>query len=221
MITPALFARFASRQDESFAAKVNAALRNQFGGHAVKKATRSERRPREPAARRACACRARPSPAPSSIFGASGDLTHRKLFPALYALAVRDLLPDRFAVVGVARTEMTDDEFRRADEGGRAAVRPRRVDEEIWERLAAGMRYVCDRLRRRRRRGRGSSTRSTELDAASAAPRGNRVFYLAVPPAAIATIVEQLGDAPRRRAGWTRLIVEKPFGHDLASAPAA
>ena len=98
-ITMALFARFASRQDESFAAKVNAALRNQFGGHAV-------HTPDGPAEERAAASEQAanplaeglrlprtPEPCAIVIFGASGDLTRRKLFPALYSLAVRNLLP--------------------------------------------------------------------------------------------------------------------------------
>ena len=93
VITLALFARFASRQDESFAAKVNAALRQQFGGHAVKAA--DEPRSEEPARARGCSLPRTPDPCALVIFGASGDLTRRKLFPALYSLAVRDLLPER------------------------------------------------------------------------------------------------------------------------------
>ena len=113
VITAALFARFASRQDESFAAKVNAALRNQFGGHAVKAAeARVWRRAAEPARGGACSLRRRPDPCILVIFGASGDLTSKKLMPALYSLAVRHLLPEKFGIIGAARSEETDDEFR-------------------------------------------------------------------------------------------------------------
>src|ERR687886_2597156 len=83
-----------------------------------------------------------PDPCVLVIFGASGDLTQRKLFPALYALAFRRLLPERFAIVGVARTEESDDEFR---ERMKEAVQEHGRDEfrtDVWERLADGMRYV-------------------------------------------------------------------------------
>src|SRR5205823_9460483 len=84
----------------------------------------------------------RPEPCAMVIFGASGDLTKRKLFPALYSLAVRQLLPEQFAVVGVARTEESDDDFRErmkaaGQEFGRDEFR-----DDVWERLAAGIRYV-------------------------------------------------------------------------------
>ncbi len=100
VITAALFARFASRQDESFAAKVNAALRNQFGGHAVKRpltSPRNDARCEENPLLEGLQLRRRPEPCVVVIFGASGDLAQRKLMPALYALAVRRLLPERFA----------------------------------------------------------------------------------------------------------------------------
>ena len=110
VITAALFARFASRQDESFAAKVNAALRNQFGGHARASASGSARDRAAGSDERAnpllegLPIRRRPEPCMLVIFGASGDLTERKLMPALYSLAFRRLLPERFAIVGAART---------------------------------------------------------------------------------------------------------------------
>ena len=122
-ITLALFARFASRQDESFAAKVNAALRNQFGGHAVK-AVDDEAGVEEPA-REGLRLPRTPDPCALVIFGASGDLTRRKLFPAIYSLAVRNLLPEQFAILGVARTEETDAEFRERMKEAVQRVRPR------------------------------------------------------------------------------------------------
>jgi len=84
-----------------------------------------------------------PDPCVVVIFGASGDLTKRKLFPALYSLALRRLLPEHFAVVGVARTEESDDDFR---ERMKAAVQEFGRDEfrqEVWDWLADGMRYVA------------------------------------------------------------------------------
>ena len=150
------------------------------------------------------------------IFGASGDLTKRKLFPALYSLAYRQLLPEKFGVVGVARTEESDDEFR---ERMKAAVQEFGRDdfrEEVWQGLADGMHYVA-----------GTADDGDDVfkhidDALAGLDRdrgtgGNRVYYLAVPPSAFETIVEGIGKH-RPSEGWTRLIVEKPFGHDLQSA---
>ena len=151
------------------------------------------------------------------IFGASGDLTRRKLFPALYALAVRQLLPERFGVVGVARTEETDDEFRErmkeaVQEFGRDEFR-----EEVWTDLAEGMRYVSTDFAEMDGEHRLVEVLN-ELDE-SRGTNGNRVHYLAVPPSVLETLVDAVG-ARRGTTGWTRLIVEKPFGRDLDSARA-
>src|SRR5919108_3225153 len=84
-----------------------------------------------------------PDPCAVVIFGASGDLTHKKLFPALYSLAYRRLLPERFAVVGVARTEDTDEEFKgQMKEAVQEFGRDEFVD-EVWETLVDGLRYVA------------------------------------------------------------------------------
>jgi glucose-6-phosphate 1-dehydrogenase len=159
--------------------------------------------------------RRKPDPCTLVIFGASGDLAHRKLMPALYALAFRNLLPERFAVVGVARSEASDGGYA---EEMREAVKQHARDEfreEVWERLAAGMRYVATDFADEAGQDRLAGVLN-ELDHAHGIG-GNRLCYLAVPPAAFPTIVNALG---RRRSpdGWTRLIVEKPFGYDLQSA---
>jgi glucose-6-phosphate 1-dehydrogenase len=161
--------------------------------------------------------RRRPDACILVIFGASGDLTSKKLLPALYALAVRDLLPENFGVVGAARTTETHDEFReRMKESVKEHARDP-FDEETWSKLADGMRYVTldfaddkgeDELK--------DVLTSLDEDRGTA---GNRVYYFAVPPSAIGTLVEEI--AQRRAAeGWIRLIIEKPFGHDLESAKA-
>ena len=156
-----------------------------------------------------------PDPCAFVIFGASGDLTQRKLIPAIYSLAYRRLLPQKFSVVGVARSEMSDDEFRTAME---AAVKefardPFRPD--VWEPLAEGMRYISTDF-----------VDEAALDAVAASmseldeergTEGNRLYYFAVPPSAIEMLVRQLGKR-RKATGWTRLVIEKPFGHDLDSA---
>jgi glucose-6-phosphate 1-dehydrogenase len=158
-----------------------------------------------------------PDPCALVIFGASGDLTRRKLFPALYSLALRRLLPEHFGVVGVARTESTDDEFRErmkhaVQEFGRDEFR-----DEVWDQLAEGMRYVATDFA-----DDGGEDRVVEvlneLDE-KRGTAGNRVYYFAVPPDAIATLLHEIGER-RSSEGWTRVIVEKPFGRDLASAQA-
>jgi glucose-6-phosphate 1-dehydrogenase len=156
-----------------------------------------------------------PEPFVFTIFGASGDLTQRKLLPALYSLARNGYLPDRYGIVGVARRPMTDDEFR---ERMRVAVQEHGregFDADVWERLAHGMRYVGSDFADEREHSDLART-LTELDQELRIP-GNRVYYLAVPPSAIEPITSQLGKR-RGAGGWTRLIVEKPFGHDLVSA---
>jgi glucose-6-phosphate 1-dehydrogenase len=150
----------------------------------------------------------RPEPCTMVIFGASGDLTKRKLFPALYSLAYRQLLPEKFGVLGVARTEGTDQEFR---ERMKAAVQEFGRDdfrEDVWDELADGMHYVYDDDKLAAALRDLGERRGTT---------GNRIYYLAVPPAAFEGIVAWVGKHKARK-GWTRVIVEKPFGHDLESA---
>jgi glucose-6-phosphate 1-dehydrogenase len=159
--------------------------------------------------------RRRPDACILVIFGASGDLTAKKLLPALYALAIRRLLPEQFGIIGAARSEESDDAFR---ERMKQAVRDHARDEfrdDVWEELAAGMHYVTldfadehgeDEL----------AARLADLDE-ERGTQGNRVYYFAVPPSAIGTLIEQIA-ARRSAEGWIRLIIEKPFGHDLASA---
>jgi glucose-6-phosphate 1-dehydrogenase len=156
-----------------------------------------------------------PEPCVLVIFGASGDLTQRKLVPALYALAFRDLLPEHFGVVGVARTEQATEAW---VEQMKEAVQRHGRDEfrqAVWDKLAAGMRYVPlefgddeaeDRL----------VQAIEELDR-ERDTQGNRLLYLAIPPSAFDTVIEEMGER-RSEQGWMRVIIEKPFGHDLDSA---
>ena len=156
-----------------------------------------------------------PDPCALVIFGASGDLTHKKLMPALYSLMFRRLLPARFAIVGVARTDGDDDMFR---SDMKDAVQKHARDEfreDVWERLADGMRYVAMDFADEQGEDRLAET-LTELDE-ERETRGNRVYYLATPPSVFPIVVTAIGKR-RNTTGWTRLIVEKPFGHDLASA---
>jgi glucose-6-phosphate 1-dehydrogenase len=150
-----------------------------------------------------------------TIFGASGDLTRRKIFPALYALAFRDLLPEQFAVLGVARTEQSTEEFVSSME---AAVREFARDEfrqEVWDRLAARTRYLAtDFVDEEGMNAVAETLRALDEEFGT---RGNRVVYLAVPPVAMPKAAEEIGERPTT-TGWKRLIIEKPFGRDLQSA---
>ncbi|HET7045619.1 MAG TPA: glucose-6-phosphate dehydrogenase [Gaiellaceae bacterium] len=156
-----------------------------------------------------------PEPCALTIFGASGDLTRRKLLPALYALAFRGLLPEQFAVVGIARTPESDDDFRARMKEAVQQFSHDPFSDEVWERLAAGMRYVTTDF--------SQESGFDELGQAlheldeTRGTRGNRLYYLAIPPGAFETVVRGIA-SHRDAGGWMRLIVEKPFGRDLASA---
>ena len=159
--------------------------------------------------------RRQPDPCALVVFGASGDLTKRKLFPALYALAYRRLLPERFGVVGVARTEESTKQFlsamrRAVKEFGRDPFRT-----DVFESLAAGVRYVAADFADDTGEDRVGQVLG-ELDR-TRGTAGNRLHYLAVPPQAFPVVIREVGER-REREGWARVIVEKPFGHDLSSA---
>ncbi len=156
------------------------------------------------------------------IFGASGDLTARKLIPALYALAKQGLLPRRFSVVGVARRDLGQDGFR--PEMRKAVEQFSRlgpIQSEVWEPFAESMQYLqasSDEpegyVKLRDLLARVDQTFGTE---------GNHLFYLSTPPAAYSGTVRSLGRAGLcgsggNGKGWSRVIIEKPFGRDLESA---
>jgi glucose-6-phosphate 1-dehydrogenase len=159
--------------------------------------------------------RRKPDPCALVIFGASGDLTNKKLMPALYALMLRRLLPEHVAIVGVSRSEGDDDAFRN---DMKEAVQKHSRDEfreDVWNELAESMYYVATDFA-----DEGGENALQDLLGRLDEERGlagNRVYYLAVPPPAFPTIVDALGKR-RSAKGCTRLIVEKPFGHDLESA---
>jgi glucose-6-phosphate 1-dehydrogenase len=162
-----------------------------------------------------------PPPTTMVIFGASGDLTKRKLVPALYSLARDRLLPPVFNVVGVARRDLDHGVFRQAmrDSTDKYARR-RPVEDGLWKTFSDGIFYVngtfedpatYERLKKK----------LAEIDG-ERDTGGNRVFYLSTPPSEYPIIVKQLGAAGlinRDRSGpFTRVIIEKPFGRDLESA---
>ena len=155
------------------------------------------------------------------IFGASGDLTRRLLIPALYNLGAGGLLPDVFCVIGIARKDFSDEAFRSYLEKGLRDFATRQVDERIAQRLFSCVTYLQGDIddpktyeRLRHQLARVEQARPT---------RGNRLFYIATPPAAFAPIGCQLGRTGLTReenGAWRRVIIEKPFGTDLASARA-
>lgn len=156
------------------------------------------------------------------IFGATGDLTRRKLVPALFRLALQRLIPAEFAIVGVGRQPMSDEEFRSRMRDALAEFGDHdSLDEETWDSFAAGIFYVPGDFNDAATYQQLKS-RLEPIDQ-ERGTQGNRIFYLATAPDYFGTIAKQLGEAKMARpkkGSWARLIVEKPFGHDLESARA-
>ena len=156
------------------------------------------------------------------IFGASGDLTQRKLIPALYSLAHDGLLPAGQTIIGFARPDYTDDAFRTAmREACDKFARVKPVDDAIWDNFAKGLFYVRGEFSEPEAYNR-LKQKLTECDS-SRGTGGRRIYYLAVPPQFFPVISELLGAEgmvtdPERGGPYTRVIIEKPFGHDLESA---
>ncbi|WP_233608806.1 glucose-6-phosphate dehydrogenase [Nocardia stercoris] len=159
------------------------------------------------------------------IFGVTGDLSRKKLMPAIYDLANRGLLPPSFALVGFARRDWADEDFSQTvlDAVKEHARTPFR--QEVWDQLAAGIRFVTGTF--------DDDASYTELANAlttldaERGTGGNYAFYLAIPPNAFPVVLEQLSrtglaqaadPGPGQRKPWRRVVIEKPFGHDLESA---
>jgi len=163
--------------------------------------------------------RAVPQPCSVVIFGATGDLTHRKLVPALYNLAADGELPPAVAVVGFARREKSDDEFRQEMEESTRKFSRQSVRDEIWKTFAQSIFYHQSDFGDES----GYKTLATKLDKIDKerGTRGNRLFYFAVAPDQFEPILKHLKTAglnQAREGSWARVIVEKPFGTDLDSA---
>ncbi|MBX3444827.1 MAG: glucose-6-phosphate dehydrogenase [Planctomyces sp.] len=154
------------------------------------------------------------------IFGASGDLTARKLIPALYQLHCNGFLPERSVIIGVARREKSDDAFRGEMRDAVAEHRAREFTEERWSEFARRLRYVQVNLEDPAEFPRlHDQVEAIEKDAGLP---GQRIVYLATAPALFTPSVEALAQAnmipPLDEADRLRVVFEKPFGHDLASA---
>jgi glucose-6-phosphate 1-dehydrogenase len=154
------------------------------------------------------------------IFGASGDLTHRKLLPSVYNLAEAGHLPEQFAVLGIAKPAQDDAAFRQQMHDRVRQVEGESIEDDKWRRIEAHLHYLSGDF--------NDPSLYPKLAAALAdlATRcgipHNYLFYLAVPPDLFGTVATHLGEAglTKEEEGWRRVIIEKPFGYDLASARA-
>src|SRR5258708_11000550 len=160
-----------------------------------------------------------PDPAARVIFGASGELTAGKLMPALYNLALNRYLPSGFSVIVVADTGLSEDEFRaHMEQAVQKFSRTQPVDRAVWKSLAEGISFV--RMPFDDVDGYGRLATDLEGLDRERGTSGNRVFYLATAPQFFSVIIDRLGSSGIAKAGegWKRVVVEKPFGHDLKSA---
>ncbi len=161
-----------------------------------------------------------PDPCAMAIFGATGDLTRRKLVPALFSLASEGQLPPGFSVVGCARREKSNEAFRAEMlDAVNQFSRSRPVDSQTWDEFARGLFYVrgefgdVDAYRR-------LAAFLKELDG-ERRTGGRYLYYLSTPPSQTSEILANLGRAGlNRTSGWSRVVIEKPFGHDLETARA-
>lgn len=166
----------------------------------------------------------RPTPFPCTIviFGATGDLTHRKLIPALYNLAADGDLPAGIRVVGFARREKTSEEFRSELETAARKFSRQKIDDVLWQKFAANITYHRSEFGDvEGYRALASALDIIDGDTSGATTKGNRLFYLAAGPDQFEDILVNLKAAGLNQAtpgSWARVVVEKPFGTDFASA---
>ncbi|HUJ19041.1 MAG TPA: glucose-6-phosphate dehydrogenase [Nitrospirota bacterium] len=158
-------------------------------------------------------------PAALIIFGASGDLAKRKLFPSLYRLYKHQMLADNFLILGTSRVEYSTGSFRAIVQDAVREAFPADFDQAVWDGFQAHVYYSTFDY---------GDLRSYTADLVNILPaleqkhqtRGNRIFYLAIPPQVFEAVINNLGRAglSRQDAGCSHVVIEKPFGHDLASA---
>lgn len=163
-----------------------------------------------------------PEPCAMVIFGASGDLTERKLIPALYYLSRAHLLPDGFSVIGCSKTPYTNDTFReKMQQAVKKYLNVSGADRELLETFTRDVHYIADDF--------GNPEPYAQLKEfldqldRERGTKGNRLFYLATPPSFFPFVVRHLGALGMARPKeegktWTRIVIEKPFGRDLDSA---
>jgi len=164
--------------------------------------------------------RRKPDPSTVVIFGATGDLTARKLIPSLYRLYAQGAVSAGFSIVGVGRRSWGDGEFRSNIRASLDEFLGEAVNEDVWRGFSAGLRFSSGEFGDAETYRRLAETmRSIDAERVHT---GNRLFYLAVPPSSYEQVIEGLGSAglagEEDFPGWARIVVEKPFGRDLASA---
>lgn len=158
-----------------------------------------------------------PEPASIVIFGATGDLARRKLVPALYNLAHDNYLPPVYNIVGFARKPRTDADIREEYKKAVGEFSRQELEQQVWDSFSQNIFYVQSNLDDVE----GYKRLKSELDRMDMerGTAGNRLFYLAVPPELMPQIIDLLGQSElNHSSGYTRIILEKPFGRDLASA---
>lgn len=159
-----------------------------------------------------------PDPCALVIFGASGDLTSRKLIPSLYYLSRNGLLPSRFFILGTSRTKMSHESFRESLVPLVRQAHPEAFDAAYWKTFSRNIYYYpVDYNDRDGFKEKAAYLRELEGEYKTG---GNRLFYLAVAPFLYEKIIENLGEVKlaRSKEGYSRLVIEKPFGRDLKSA---
>ena len=156
------------------------------------------------------------------IFGASGDLTRRMIVPALYSLQQRGLLPDDFAIVGYSRSKLNTAVFRDEMESAvRELAGPVPVTADSWDHFAQRLHYISGNYDSREDFQQLAGLLGTVSEEHNCG--GNYVFYLSTPPSVYTDVIRQLGavglhQAPEGKSPWRRVVIEKPFGRDLATA---
>ena len=153
------------------------------------------------------------------IFGVTGDLSRKKLMPAVYDLANRGLLPPGFALVGFARRDWVDQDFAQVVHDAVKQYARTPFDEDVWTQLSAGIRFVQGEFDDAEAFARLKET-IEELDRGRGT-MGNHAFYLSIPPKSFPQVTEQLrnsGLAEQKDGQWRRVVIEKPFGSDLTTA---
>ena len=153
------------------------------------------------------------------LFGVTGDLARKKVMPAIYDLANRGLLPPGFALVGFARRDWEDQDFAQVVHDAVREHSRTPFNEDTWRQLAEGIRFVAGDLADPQAY-QDLSAVVAEIDA-KRGTNGNHAFYLSIPPGLFPDVLEHLkssGLAESAPDAWRRVVIEKPFGHDLASA---
>ncbi len=162
----------------------------------------------------------KPEPCTLVIFGATGDLTKRKLIPALYEMYTQHMLPEKINILGVTRGDMSDNDFRRRMKEANEEFSKRKSNSDNWKDFEEHL-HCCPINYDER-----NSFENLKMTIEAAEKKydlpGNRLFYLSVPPSAYLPIVKQLGavnlNTPPEEHTWVRIIIEKPIGYDLESA---